>query len=787
MEKRVAEVAVPVPAAKCYCYEIPSELEGELEVGSAVLVNFHGRRLVGWVIGFRHAEIRGVKPISKLIESKPMFTPGMLKFFQWISEYYLSPLGLVINHALPVGVVPKERENCVLVSEPETGNEFSRRIVAYLNNRGRETSVRSIEKKFGKDSLKVLRRLSASGHVRMERELIPPKVRVKFGRWVSFLCEPEEATAKQRSVLRFLKERGDAPIADVQGALGVDSSVIRRLEKKGAIRSYLKEEFRDSLDGLFLQEEPPRSLTSEQTRTLDHIVDGLKGGTFEVVLVHGVTGSGKTEIYLRAIEKALELGRGAIFLVPEIFLTTQFTSSLFNRFGPVVTEYHSALGAGEQYDAWRRVRDGEAKVVIGPRSALFVPMANLGLVIVDEEHERTFKQSDLTPRYNARDAAIVRARHENALCVLGSATPSLESYHNARKGKYTLFDLPERIGSSKLPSVTLVDMRKERRVLSELLKAKIQERFEKNEQTILFINRRGYSNYLQCVDCGATIRCPDCSVTLTYHRVSRVLKCHYCGFERRPPEACEGCHGTHLRYMGFGTQRVEEELHRNLPDLRVLRVDLDTTALKGSHLVYFRKFKQREVDLLLGTQMVAKGFDFPFVTLVGVISADTGLNIPDFRSSERTFQLLTQVAGRAGRGAREGEVVIQTFCPSHYAVEFSRTHAYTDFFSHEIVEREALDYPPFARLASITLRSKHAEEAERLALEISRRLKSSNISILGPAPCVLSRIRGYHRYRMILKSKKDMLIQRVIREILPEYANGSDGRVSIDMDPIDLL
>lgn len=789
MEKKFAEVVVPIPTTKNYLYSIPPEFGNKLKIGSSVLVNFHGRKLVGWIVGFGDNEIEVVRPIIDVVESRPMFTSKMLRFFRWLSEYYLSPLGLVINHALPGGVVPKERQNCVLISEPSQGNELSRNIIDYLKEKERKAPLKSIIKKFGKESLKEIKSLVRAGHLREERELIPPKVKVKLTRWVKFVRETERATSRQRSLLDFLKERKETSISEIKRVLNIHSSTIRTLEKKGAIQTFLREEFRDSLSEFIAKEEPLLNLTNEQTRIANHIANKLKSQTFGVVLIHGVTGSGKTEIYLSAIEKALELNREAIFLVPEIFLTAQFTSILLNRFGGMVGEYHSALGAGEQYDTWRRIRDGRVRVVIGPRSALFVPLPNLGLIIVDEEHERTFKQSDLTPRYNARDTAIMRAKYENVLCILGSATPSLESYQNARRRKYVLFHLSSRIGEKELPKVTLVDMRREKsHILSELLKSKIKERLERNEQIILFINRRGYSNFLQCRDCGNMLRCPSCSVTLTYHRIPRVLRCHYCGLERRPPEVCENCRGSNIKYMGFGIQRVEEELSKNFSGLRVLRVDLDTTTLKGSHSAYFRKFKEKEADLLLGTQMVTKGFDFPWVTLVGVISADTGLNFPDFRSSERTFQLLTQVAGRAGRGSLKGEVVVQTFSPSHYAIEFSKTHAYTDFFLREIEERRSLEYPPFSRLASITTRSKKLEESEALAYEIKERLRfHEDVSILGPAPCALSRIRGYYRYRILLKSKKNFVIQRGIRETLPEYVDNRDRRVSIDIDPVDLL
>jgi primosomal protein N' (replication factor Y) len=789
MEKRCAEVAVPIPTAKSYRYSIPRQFEHKVDVGSSVLVNFHGRRLVGWVIGFVDNEKEGLKPIMDVVEARPMFTPKMLEFFRWLSEYYLSPIGLVIRSGLPGGVAPKERQNCLLISEPSHTGRLSSRIIAYLKENAGKTSLGAITRKFGKDSLKEINSLSRAGNLRIERELISPRVKVKRARWIRLVGKPKKATSAQEKVLGLLEEKGEASVADIKNILNVGFSVIRTLENRGVVQSFHREEFRDSLSHLFVQKNPLPHLTKEQARIMKRVSSKLKSGGFGVVLIHGVTGSGKTELYLSAIEKALEMGKSAIFLVPEIFLTAQFTSILLDRFGNACSEYHSALGAGEQYDAWRRMRDGDVKIVIGPRSALFAPLPNLGVIIVDEEHERTFKQSDLVPRYNARDTAIIRARQEDALCILGSATPSLESYHNATRRKYELVHLPRRIGKRKLPTVTIVDMRNEKsRVLSELLKSKIQDRLTRSEQIILFMNRRGYSNFLQCRDCGSTLRCPSCSVTLTYHRIPRVLRCHYCGYERNPPDVCEDCRGANMTYMGFGTQRIEEELNRNFPGVRVLRVDLDTTTLKGSHLVYFRKFKNREADLLLGTQMVAKGLDFPWVTLVGVVSADSSLNLPDFRSSERTFQLLTQVAGRAGRGAMKGEVVIQTFSPSYYAIGLSRTHAYEDFFLREIEERKSLQYPPFSRLAAITMKSKRLEECEALAHEIKERLQTTtDISILGPAPCVLSRVKGYYRYRIILKSKKDLLIQKVIREALPEYVRGRDRRVNIDIDPVDLL
>jgi primosomal protein N' (replication factor Y) len=789
MERQFASVAVPIPANRTYSYEVPAEFRDLLDVGTSVLVNFRGRRLTGWVTELGGEEVENAKAIIEVVDPIPMFTPAMLKLFRWISSYYLTPIGLVIRAAIPKGVSPIERKYCRYVSHPSNASELSGRILDYVQERGEKVSLKSLVKKLGKESLGETRKLARAGNLVIEQSLIPPRVKVKRARWVRLLAEPERLTNRQARVVDFLRKRREASVSEVRRVAGIGTSTLATLEKRLVIESFQKEELRDPLKELFVEERPLHTLTPAQRQIVGEIAGGMESESPPVFLLHGVTGSGKTEVYLSVIEKALESGKTAILIVPEIFLTAQLTPILLERFGEVVGEYHSGLGAGEQYDTWRRIREGSLRVVIGARSALFAPLANLGAIVVDEEHERTLKQSDSPPRYHARETAIMRARYEGAVCLLGGATPSLESYHNAETGKYRLLSLPERVEERALPPVTLVDMRSEQNpILSDLLRSKIAERMKREEQTILFMNRRGYSHFLMCRDCGHTPKCPSCSVTLTYHRTPRIVRCHYCGFQKTPPDSCESCGGSTLRYQGFGTQRVEEELIKHFPEMRIVRVDLDTTALKGSHLVIFRKFREREADLLLGTQMVAKGLDFPLVTLVGVLSADSSLNFPDFRSSERTFQLLTQVAGRAGRARLAGEVVVQTFAPSHYAIDLSRNHAYLDFYSRETEERRLLGYPPFGRMASITVRSKEASEAAELSADVARRLVGAEaVSVLGPAPCALSRIKGYHRQRIILKSQKDMALQRVLSHRLPQFIDGKDRRVVVDIDPVDLL
>lgn len=538
----------------------------------------------------------------------------------------------------------------------------------------------------------------------------------------------------------------------------------------------------------------PLKLTSEQAHALEVITPYIKSHQFKVFLLHGITGSGKTEVYLQAISEALLAGRGAIVLVPEISLTPQTVERFKSRFGGIIAVLHSKLSRKERLSQWRRIQKGEAKIVIGARSAIFAPLKNLGLIVVDEEHETTYKQYDATPRYQARDVAIMRAKFNQAVTILGSATPSLETFYNTSIDKSVYLNLPYRIDHKPLAQVEIVDMKEEHKmgnysIFSNKLKQEIADRLKRQEQVIIFLNRRGFATFIQCRDCGTTIKCPDCEITLTYHFQDKMLKCHYCHFQKTAPESCPKCQGTQIKYSGTGTQKVENELQKLFPEARISRMDLDTTKKRGSHKDILSSF-QSQGDILVGTQMIAKGLDFPNITLVGVISADVGLNLPDFRASERIFALLTQVAGRAGRGQVPGLVIIQTYNPDNAAIQFAKTQDYHSFYSNEITFRKELNYPPFAHLANIIIKGKDEEKTIKLAQIIGAHLRMLNQDktslILGPAPCPLTKIKQEYRWQILLKGSPKAL-QELLKSISTQTSIPKDLKVSIDMDPVGLL
>ncbi len=593
----------------------------------------------------------------------------------------------------------------------------------------------------------------------------------------------EKLPSKQQELVDLIKAKNEIIRSE---ALEISSSALNSLLKKNYLEEIKKEHYRvDYSDAIV----PKKELTLEQ----DLAVKKIDLKKHDVYLLHGVTGSGKTEVYMELIEKALLDGKSSIVLVPEISLTPQMVSRFQQRFGKKIAAIHSALSDGEKYDEWRRIARGEALIVIGARSAIFAPVKNIGIIIVDEEHSDSYKQSDMNPRYNAKDIAIIRGKYHNCPVVLGSATPSLEAYARALKDVYKLVELPHRVNGKELPVVNIIDMNKEMKYSKghfskELLEA-IKIRLEKKEQIILLLNRRGYSSFVSCKNCGFTFKCPNCDITLTYHKSSNTLRCHYCGYGEKNYEVCPSCHEKALSNLGVGTQRVEEELQNNFPDSKILRMDYDTTSRKGMHEKMIKSFKNHEYDILLGTQIVAKGLDFEDVTLVGVINADTGLNIPDFRSSENTFSLLSQVAGRSGRSNKSGEVFIQTFNPNHYAISYTKKHDYIGFYKEEMSIRRALKYPPFYYLVSIRVSGSDEKEILNEALKIKRALMRNleNTIILGPSSATIFKLNNIYRYNLILKYKKEPNLLDVLEKILDHYKNKVKIKVDVDINPSQML
>lgn len=532
--------------------------------------------------------------------------------------------------------------------------------------------------------------------------------------------------------------------------------------------------------------EAKKELTNDQRSVVDEV---LANTGYFPYLLFGVTGSGKTEVYMELIEDSLNKGKTSIVLVPEISLTPQMVLRFQKRFGDNIAAIHSALSDGEKYDEWRRIVKGEAKIVIGARSAIFAPLNNIGMIIIDEEHSDSYKQDDSNPRYNAKDIALLRGKYHNCPVIMGSATPSLEVFARAKKGVFKLLELPNRINGKSLPHINIVDMNemisKTKGHFSPVLLEAISARLLKNEQIILLLNRRGYSSFVTCKNCGYTFKCPNCDITLTYHKSSRTLRCHYCGYGTKVYDTCPECHEKSINDLGVGTEKVEEELNKLFPESRILRMDFDTTSRKGMHEKMIKAFKNHEYDILLGTQIVSKGLDFDNVTLVGVINADTSLNIPDFRSSETTFSLLAQVAGRAGRSDKEGEVIIQTFNPEHYAIQYTKKHDYLGFYNREMSIRRELKYPPYYYICYVKISGKDNKYIYEESLKITKLFhnKLINMIILGPSPCTIFKLNNIYRYGIILKYKKDEDLREVLNKVIEHYKDNRNIKIDVNFNP----
>lgn len=600
----------------------------------------------------------------------------------------------------------------------------------------------------------------------------------------SFIDEHPVLDKKMLELTKWVSQRymcswGQAIASALPGGL-------RRGKTKMETRAELAEEY-------ITEKSFDQHPTLHQSKALTEILNSLEKKDFRVFLLHGITGSGKTEVYLQAIKKLREKGRSSIVLVPEIALTPQTAERFKARFGEDVFVFHSRMLDSQRFQLWHKIRSKEKAIVVGARSAVFSPVKNLGLIVIDEEHENTYKQEDV-PRYNTRDVATHRAGLEGACVILGSATPSIESFYLAQKKEFELLTLPERIEKKVLPRVNVIDMRQQKRrkrtlrVFSVILEEEIRSALERKEQVILFLNRRGYSTFVHCPKCGYAVSCRKCSVTLTFHKQSGQLHCHYCNYKVSPPSVCPKCKSSYIEYFGIGTQRIENEAARLFPGARIARMDTDATSKRGSHKQILNSFKKGEIDILIGTQMIAKGLDFPNVTLVGVISADVSLNLPDFRSSERTFGLLTQVAGRAGRGKAKGKVIIQTYSPEHYAIESASKHDYERFYKTEIENRKSACFPPFVNLVSITLRGKKQEKVRDAIVELKNLISSKKengvVEILGPAPCVVEKMRGQYRWNMVLRSKKVDDSIKILKKGLANFKKPSGVVVAIDVNPL---
>jgi primosomal protein N' (replication factor Y) len=806
--KEIVEVAVGLPVSSTFHYRIPEKMRDSLRIGMRVLVPFKGRKVTGFSIDLVEKPPKGVegklREVEDLLDEAPLIDPQMLRFYRWISDYYLYPLGEVIKTGLPPGLQLKSE---LILGLTQDGTEsLARGDLQPLQEKVFKEIVRC-----GKVSLKKILRIfpgevsksqifswKSKGLLRIDAGIEGKEVKPKFEKVVSYggSASAQSISRKQAEILNWLKEKRDVSYSELSKRFKSPSKSIQSLQAKGLLSLSTREVCRDLSLRSELKPYPKPDPTPGQKGALDEIAEGIHSKRFSPFLIHGVTGSGKTEIYLRGIEEVLAQGREAIVLVPEISLTPQLLSRFKDRFGENLALLHSGLGRGERFDQWRRIWKGEVKIALGARSAIFAPFKNVGIIVVDEEHDASYKQEDKL-KYHARDAAVVRAKQVEATLLLGSATPSLESFYNTEKGKFRLLNLPERIEGKPLPRVEVVDVRKEGNLLSEKLRIALQKNVEDKKQSLLFLNRRGFANFILCPECGQTFKCPNCSVTLTYHLRDRSLRCHYCDYRTQAPGDCPKCQGHRLQGMGTGTERLEQEVKSLFPQSQVGRMDRDTTSRRRSHLQILKRLESGSIDILIGTQMIVKGHDFPNVTFVGVVSADTSLHFPDFRSSERTFQLLTQVAGRAGRGEFSGEVVIQTFNPDHYSILTAKDHDYMGFYKEEIQFRSALEYPPFSRLINFRLagnsekRTKGmAEEMGRIGQFLLKKGYGKGIEILGPSSAPFAKMRGKFRWQMMAKGKSHHLLHHFAKEVVSRIEGQIKGvgvHLDIDVDPVSVL
>ncbi|MFP7450289.1 primosomal protein N' [Bacillus altitudinis] len=797
----IAEVIVDVTTKaidRPFDYRVPDRFKGLVKAGMRVVVPFGPRKIQGFVTKIKEetdVQSGNIKDIVDLFDLSPVLTDELLELSHWLTEKTLSYHITALQSMLPAAMKAKyEKEIQVLSAEelPQSLKELFGQQESILYADIPPEQLKPIQKHVQKGHLEVRYHVSQKSGKKKVRTLQIAVTKEKLEEKQEQL---KKNAVKQKALLAFLLQTNETTFLakDLQQQTGASSQTIKALIQEGLLTESYEEIYRDPYRDREFTPSTPLDLTTEQAEAAKPIHQAVSDEKHETFLLHGVTGSGKTEIYLQTIDHVLQKGKEAIVLVPEISLTPQMVQRFKERFGSNVAVLHSGLSTGEKYDEWRKIHRKEVKLVVGARSAVFAPFENLGMIIIDEEHESSYKQEEM-PRYHAKDVAIERAGRHQCPVVLGSATPSLESYARAKKGVYTLLTLKRRVNQQQLPHVSLIDMREElrngnRSMFSEELMLRLKEVLERKEQAVLFLNKRGYSSFVMCRDCGYVEQCPHCEISLTYHRFQKRLKCHYCGHEAPVPAECPECHSEHIRYFGTGTQRVEEELTKVLPEARVIRMDVDTTSRKGAHEKLLTSFGNKEADILLGTQMIAKGLDFPDVTLVGVLSADTSLHIPDFRSSEKTFQLLTQVSGRAGRHEKAGSVIIQSYTPSHYSIELTKQHDYEAFYEQEMLHRRHQSYPPFYFLAMVTVSHEEVTKAAHVTDKIVQFLKMNcapNTRILGPAASPIAKIKDRYRYQCVIKYKRENELASLLRKIQDHYQKEMEQKqlmISIDMNP----
>lgn len=773
----IAQVIVDIAAKqtdRIFEYHIPDELGG-VEIGSRVFVPFGPRKLQGFVVGLSEkSKYKGkLKDLLLVVDEMPPLTPELVKLSADLANHVFSYRITILKAMLPRVMRANYRKILTPVSAKAKKMPLFQGDPVDLSDLTDVKQIAFVRKLLRNDDAKIEYLVENRAKVKTQNQYLLTEDKAEYVKIYNAL---RQNAVKQKQLLMDIIENyqkypkfQDSLEKDAQ----VNTSTLTSAVKKGWLKKRTVEVYRDPLSGF--NGDPKKkaiTLNDQQQNALNEITPVINERKAQIFLLEGITGSGKTEVYLHAISKALKQGRNALMLVPEISLTPQMVRQVKARFGEQVAVLHSGLSEGELYDEWRRIRRGEVRVVVGARSAVFAPLTNIGLIVIDEEHESSYKQED-NPRYHARDVAIWRSKYNHCPLVLGSATPSLDSRARAQKGVYKLLRLTKRANNKKLPEVKLIDLKHVQFAgsqfdLSVELVDAIKESLAKKEQVILMLNRRGFANFMLCRECGYVMKCPNCDLSLTMHKDTGEMQCHYCGYTEPIPKCCPNCHSSQIRFLGTGTQKVQEELLQLIPTAKVLRMDVDTTRRKGSYKRILDAFGNHEADILLGTQMIAKGLDFPNVTLVGVINADTGLWVPDYNASERTFELLTQVAGRAGRAEKTGKVLIQTYNPEHYAIKLAQPQDYERFYGYEMRVRHAGNYPPYFYTVLISVASKKEQNAAREAFTIKRRLQQNlhaSTIILGPTPSAIARLKNQYYYQILVKYKSEDNLNKLLHQI----------------------
>ncbi len=817
------ELVFPLPFRNTFTYSVPDELKSLAKTGSRAVAPFGKRTLTGFIVNTSETTTvkEKIKPISDIPDEKPLFSTKALKFYEWLSDYYLSSPGEALKLGVPSGIDIESKRKiiidpdyCEKLIQKEKKNTLKYKLLEVLCDR-EEVNFSYLQKLVGKKNIySVVRSLENDGAVTVLDEVGEARIKIKKEKFVkltksvgevyaSFPALENRSPKQVKILLELINRKNKAvPLNYLLKKAEASSASADSLKKKGLIEILEKEVNRDYIES-YKERFREITPTPQQQKIIDIVIEPLNAASFKTFLLHGVTGSGKTQVYIELVKKALSLGKSALILVPEISLTPQMTSRMYNNFGDIISVQHSRMSAGERYDAWRKILKGKARVIIGARSALFSPIKDLGLIVVDEEHDASYKQIDAPPKYHARDAAIVLGQIVECPVLLGSATPSIESMYNAKSGKYDLLELPERIDDAKLPVIRLVNISVERKkkkmenVFSQVLIDHISDRLKKKEGIIILQNRRGFSTQIYCEDCGEIESCENCSVPMVYHINKNMLQCHYCGLMKKVPNACTHCGSLNIKYFGTGTERVEDEIEFYFPKASIKRIDSDSINKRNVLSNILQSFGNGDIDILVGTQMVSKGLDFSRVTLVGVISAETTLWLPDFRADERTFQLLTQVSGRAGRSRVAGEVIIQTQNEKNFTLQKVLMNDYNGFYQNEIFSREKMGYPPFTRLCLIETKDKSEEKSRGAAEDLYRELikYKKYLKITSASPAVIARLKGNYRFHILIKSSKEtdpgskILRQAVLNSFI-EYNRKSryrDVKLIFDVDPQSIL